>query len=658
MKSTLGKQSGSLLIEALVALVVVTVGTFGVLKLNSVMLSGTGLSKTRAEALQLAQTRLENIRNFPQGTGCPAAGVSTENNTVSGVNAIYKVGTTINSVATERVDIAIYVAWQSGVSDPRTADVDKLIVLKSVVNCMDTGTSGYIGGTASSNTAGNVKTPTGAARVGGRNYGPSNTNGTVNVIPGSTTNDGTKTYLAADNVMELIDATTGKVLLSVDDGSAFSTISGRVYIDNAVSSADPFGASVTDVNDDNIFVLSSDASYCARVAVSPLPVIPTGSTGNNIKLKYFDYNCYVSKGWWGNIGILRLDAAQNQEKVCVGDVAVLSSETSLWSRKTQPSVNRGYRSYREVGLVDGVMTYETIGVGLDTTTGESYTAVQIPSAANAASEHHDFLMTAYTGQGSCQTKWEVVTGQSTGNQGKFYCMSGQCPGVTQTTSSPSTVVHGTITQGPGAVITLPTDVDCTTSTFTGGNGTYTYQCVLNWSGFAGSAWHGSINFGATGTNTLCPSENTAGVLPTGNNVAFTVNGRSASPNPNSLTFTDVPVSVTDVTINFTAAAEFCSNLGMPAIAWGTGLNKGNLEWATIPNASGYKAATCTSTSGSCTPSGSTYVASPYTPTTPTAGNTTCTTITSTDSTDTYADTVSAVKCVTAPAGNGNNLNYN
>ena len=34
----------------LVALVVVSVGTFGVMKLNTVLLSGTGLSKTRAEA--------------------------------------------------------------------------------------------------------------------------------------------------------------------------------------------------------------------------------------------------------------------------------------------------------------------------------------------------------------------------------------------------------------------------------------------------------------------------------------------------------------------------------------------------------------------------------------------------------------------------------
>ena len=48
MKSISFKQAGSMLIEALVALVVVGVGTLGVVKLNSVMLSGTGLSKTRA----------------------------------------------------------------------------------------------------------------------------------------------------------------------------------------------------------------------------------------------------------------------------------------------------------------------------------------------------------------------------------------------------------------------------------------------------------------------------------------------------------------------------------------------------------------------------------------------------------------------------------
>ena len=60
---------GFALLDALIAVIVVGIGLFGVAKLNSVMLASTGIAKTRAEATQLAEGKLEEIR-AQQPPGC------------------------------------------------------------------------------------------------------------------------------------------------------------------------------------------------------------------------------------------------------------------------------------------------------------------------------------------------------------------------------------------------------------------------------------------------------------------------------------------------------------------------------------------------------------------------------------------------------------
>ena len=611
MKSNVLTQSGSVLIEALVALVIVAVGTFGVVKLNTVMLSGTGLSKTRAEALQIALKRMEDVRDYALSGGCPGVGDTTEANPVAGVNASYVVGKSVTSSATGQINVNVCVGWD-GSGTPCTAAADKRIILKSVVSCVGVGTSGIITGSATEGNSSKVKTPTGAAHVGGNDYGSNKPAGrTLNYLGGgsSGTADGTSINLNAAGAYELIDESTGKVLLTINDGSAFSTIAGRVYI-QADNSGNPIvapgGADPTTINDDNVFVLSSDASYCARIIPSTLAVVPTGASGSAIKYRYFEYRCYVSKGWWGNIGIARLDNPNVNNRVCVGDPAVSTTETLIWSRKTALTVSRGYRAYRELGVGTGV--YDTIGIGVSTTDGVTYTPTSIPSSTNAATEHHDFLITVINGNGTCQSSGNMILSSPspfTGNEGHFYCMSGQCPGLIQTVTTPSTLIHGTITKGTGAALTGLSDTDCSSSTLTDNGASYSYSCQLNWAGFAGSYWQGAINFQASGTNTLCSSGNTAVVVPSGNNVAFTVNDRSASPNPNSISFTDVPLAVTDVTINFNAAATSCGTLGQPAPWWPSGNSNNPLSWTAISGASSYTVQTCTvqtSTSTTCVPS--------------------------------------------------------
>jgi hypothetical protein len=635
MKTSMFKQTGSMLIEALVALVVVGVGTFGVVKLNTVMLKGTGESKTRAEALQLAQMRIEDVRNFSVVTGCPAAEETTEADAVTGVNATYKIGRTIGNVIPGRasVDVDVYVGWD-GESDPRESATDKQIVLSTVVACLDVGTSGRVGGNASALNGNTLKTPTGSAKVGGR---PNPTcTGSCTSVNNNTNGkpDNTKVYTTG-KLVELVDMTTNKVLLTVEDGSEFSTISGRVYIetDNSGDSiVDPDGSTANDgseaaIADDLVFLLSSDASYCARVFPTDAESkIPSTGSGGTIKYRYFDYNCYVSKGWWGNIGIVRLDNPNDNNRVCVGDLAVPSSETSIWSKKPQLSISRGYRAYRKTnpGGSDAVQTnFETTGIGFSLlnngTVSTEYEAVHLGTSTDSV--NHDFLITVINGQGTCESsgKMKLLPGdtnasnQFTSNLGKFYCMSGQCPALTETTTIQTTVVSGTISVSSGAVLTGIDPADCqVTPSFGPGTAanTYTYSCTKIWTGFAGSAWQGGVTFTTptsptTGSaSTICSNSNgsVATVSPSGSTVASTVNDKLASPNPNSLSFSDVPLGVTSITIDFDAKATSCEKLGQPQTSWKNGSQPYDLTWTAITGATGYKVSTCTSSSEiACTP---------------------------------------------------------
>ncbi|MCM2296661.1 hypothetical protein [Rhodoferax sp.] len=680
MKPSLLKQTGSILIEALVALVVVSVGTFGVMKLNTVLLSGTGLSKTRAEALQIAQNRMETIRNFSVEAGCPAADTgSTETDAVTGVNAVYKVGRTISGVLAERVNVEIYVGWD-GVADPHNSAADKRIVLSSVVACVGMGTSGMVGGTANAQNAGKLKAPTGAARVGGRTD-PTCPSGSCVTTINNTNNipDNTKVYKTG-NLVELVDTVTNKVLLTVEDGTDFSTISGRVYIE-ANNSGDPIvdpDGTTSSTLDDNVFVLSSDASYCARIFPTDAnSIIPAGATGNAIKYRYFDYNCYVGAGWWGNVGIARLDNPNTNNRICLGDPASsLNNETSIWSRKDQLSISRSYRGYKKIdpsGSNTNSINFETKGIGYKPANQADGAEWVYVAEHIGVSDQHDFLVTIISGNQTCEGsgKMALVADQFTGNQGRFFCMSGQCPDLIATPSTPTTIIHGTITKESGVVLTAPVsgaDNSCSSVTWTeaGDGGSYSYSCTLNWTGFSGSAWQGAISFGATGTNTVCASGTAATVIPDGNNVAFTVNNSSALVNPNSLTFTDVPLAVTDVTIDFNAAASACPSLGTPATSWSPNSNSSStmkpLTWSSISSATSYLINTCTLSGNAtiCTPAtsaGSVTSPTSYTPdiTAITGGvKGICVSVTASNGSNTNS-TPSSTKCVTK---SGNSYNFN
>lgn len=634
MKTIPVRQHGSILIEAIVAVLVLAVGTFGIVKLNTVLLTGGGESKTRAEALQIAQTRIEAMMTAGTLGTCQAAGTTsqtTETNAVAGVNATYRVGQTTDNATAERFDAAVFVSWD-GSSDPRNAAADKQIILRTVVACNTAGTSGQIGGDASALNSPKIKTPTGVARVGGRTN-PSCGSGCTATVAASSgmASDGLKVYKEGNRVelvQEFYDAsgtlTSAKTLLTIDDGSDFSSISGRVYVATS-NSGQPIvnvrGSDTSDPSDDRLFVLSSDAAYCARVFPAD-PAVPAGTSGSAKKYEYFEYNCYVSKGWWGNIGIVQVGTAQQSDKICVGDPNV--STSGLFSRKHALSTTRGYRGFRNNGAANSttLTDYETVGIGYaasttngTTTVSSAYAATHI--GADRTATHHDFLIATINGQATCEssgvmTRLTTDTNSSnefTSNEGQFYCMA-QCPPLTPSATVQTTVVRGTITRqtvGPDTgALTGVDPADCqTTPTWTeisGSPGSYSYSCTKQWTGFAGSSWDGGINFQSTGTNTICTNNSGSSptVTPSNLTVASTVNNRlAAGTSANSITFTDVQLGVTDIVINFDVYPASCLTLGTPQVSW----SSGTLVWTAISDATSYSIYSCSLTSSNtiCVP---------------------------------------------------------
>lgn len=689
-------ETGFVLIEALVSLIVVAVGVLGIAKLNSVLLQGTGLSKARAEAIEIAQDRVEQARNYELNTGdpdtnpCGVAGAFADSTTtVTGKNASYTVATTYPSGSgTGWRSINVCVTWDGGSCDLtlNTLPQSNRVVLRSVLTCDGMGTSAQVGKNGASGVAGGfVKTPTGRAQIGGANATAGS--GSQNQIStdGINANDGTRTYTATDGTLQLLDA-NGTALLSVKkldcetSAPAFSTVTGKVIVEAKN------GAPIAAASD--LFILSSDAAYCTKLSNSSYSnyygVMPTGATGNAIKYFYTYYQCYVGAYWWGNIGVVRTDNANTNERVCVGNPNPYPTSSTIFKKTPQINTTRAYRGYRDLG--NGL--YETKGIGEQETnsTACSTGSVTVKEYVPQRLEQHHFVHLTLTGSASdsdcttpettlntyspanslgtasantASTSSGVRTVVATNNPGKYYCMSNEdgvtCPDLVANPTPPTTLLHGTITNTTGLANAL-TGIDdtssinsCTSQSLTAnGSSSYTYSCQINWTGFTASSWTGAIPFVASGTATLCSNNSTPTVVPSGQSVTVSVNPSNATTNPNSINFGQIPTSVTDITLNFDVKASVgaCTTLAQPFPTWSSTGNGSNtvytLSWPAITGATGYRVRTC-SGSLTCTPSGSgTQTGTTYTA--PSTGDyQMCFDVTATDGTN--FGTTSSIKCL-------------
>lgn len=639
MNNSSHQSNGFILIEALVALVIVAVGAIGIAKLNAILLQGTSASKARAEAIQIAQDHIESARNFILSKGCSDPSLANNNSSFTGINAAFSIITSYPESGANWKAVDVCVTWDGGVCNA----VGNRVVLRSVLACEGIGTSAQVGQDgAASMMSGFIRTPTGRGQVGGRQY-TNSIPGTDNKITldGINQNDGTKTHYTSDGNLELIDSATGKVLLTVNRRScetkapAFSTISGKLFVE--AKNGTPIASN------ENLYVLSSDASYCSKLPYNNNWVLPSGATGNSIKYFYTYYQCYLGAEWWGNIGLVRVDNANTNNRVCVGHPGT-SNNGTLFSRHPQLSTTRAYRGYRT--LAQG--KYETVGIGETNTVNSDCPNPNGQPTYQYKPQHltnHHFVHTVITGQASnssCEAELAALNNYSPTNSlgagnspptvtetadskivaaninpGRFYCISNNdgitCQNLGSPPPAPSTLLTGTITAHNGITINSidANNSACTTSLIESpAAGKYTYSCQIDWSGFTAPSWNGSIAFGVSASGSLCPNNPEVNVTPNGEYVAFSIRGKNAVNDqannsiPNSIYFSDIPSNVTGISINFDAKVD-CGSLGQVDLQWTGNTTPKLLSWNPIANAQNYVVERCTNSNSnsiqSCVP---------------------------------------------------------
>ena len=389
-------QQGFTLIEAMVAFAVLAFGLLAIASFQAKLVSGSGYSKARAEAVAIAQQKLDEIRSYVNESELVAnlEGSTTVTITdafpvdiadgtypavadsIDGTNAQFARQWNV-ALAGDIADVAVTVSWV----DPSQGA--QSVVLNTSVTWRNP--RGMADMTALDEPL--VPSATGRAYLGDGYIDP------ADIPAGDDNGDGTSDGdFDSDGDLELVDNASGDVVLTLRDAcnvetgvcTDFVRVKGYITIDNAAS-----GMSLS-----SIYVLASDAAFCARDLVTN-----TGITTPNGSYDYYFYTCYLGGGWHGNIGLL-MSGANSNDAVCLGDpYADLTSGDEKWKRY-ELAKRRVYRG----------MLHKIDGSGNEITDGNGDTlfysqgiadATLLPDPAWPAREfYHSFVVTRITGAGT------------------------------------------------------------------------------------------------------------------------------------------------------------------------------------------------------------------------------------------------------------------
>ncbi|MDP2139483.1 MAG: hypothetical protein Q8L20_01610 [Gammaproteobacteria bacterium] len=306
------KNKGFGIIEILITLGVLSVGILGVATLQSVITKQSQDNRATVEALAIAQSRIEEMRNYTNSASTvaefntlyPNTNGFTNSATISGVSTVYTRTESI-STAGQIKNLIVSVTWRD--SD----DVAQNIRLNTELSFISPRS---VGDTALEATPSLVDAPTGRARLG------------EGQLPAGadTISNGDGTSLYHDGGTELMLVFGDQIVLTLaeacqtEDGSCidFVRIKGRIYIDTA---------SQGNLDPSDVYIVASDAAFCARYyVVNGTTHNVTSQTSSTISTasgnyEYFDYTCYIGGGWHGNVGIILAGGLRQSDKVCVGD---------------------------------------------------------------------------------------------------------------------------------------------------------------------------------------------------------------------------------------------------------------------------------------------------------------------------------------------------
>jgi hypothetical protein len=288
----------------MVSMAVIAFGILGIIYLQGELASQSSENKARAEAAAYAEARIEDIRNYSDENitsydemivdHLPSFEETEE--PYNGINATFTRETQI----TDDTNIRVIVTWEDRSGNSRNVELNTSIEWfdpKSPTYSLEnTSTAAY-------------EPPTGIALLGegkisqlGDELDPP-----LKLVQNQDDNIG---YYEFDGSLYLADG--DDIVLTLDnicnEGSFDNceanvvTINGRVYIDN-----NTIGPSIVD----SIAVKSSDVTYCTK--------FNPGETSPKKNYTTFDYRCYASYGWYGNIGIVFRNGFDKKTRICQGD---------------------------------------------------------------------------------------------------------------------------------------------------------------------------------------------------------------------------------------------------------------------------------------------------------------------------------------------------
>lgn len=347
-----GSQRGFTLTEALVAFAITAIGLLAIVSFQAGLFTQSANSKARAEALSLAQQKLEEFKHYTLADqdnfidenldGIMDADGNYVGNVITGQNAEFTRAWNI-ATAGENKQIDVTVSWTDSSNQPQSvllsAELPWISPRAGVDLSIDPEDP-------------SIKAPTGRARLGEGNLADYPAG---ELSPkGSPSLDGLSTYQHKDNLL-LVDS-SNNILLTLLDACAttegtctnFVRISGTVYLDRA----NPDLPKSLELED--IFVIASDAAYCERWV--PDGTLSSPAETESGDYEYYNYTCYLGGGWHGNIGFVTSAGIKQTNKVCQGDPVALNA----WEQPVI-ALRRSYRGMLAQD-VSGQVLYTSHGI--------------------------------------------------------------------------------------------------------------------------------------------------------------------------------------------------------------------------------------------------------------------------------------------------------
>lgn len=269
MKHSPHHLAGLALIDALVALLILSVGMFSISRFQNYVVRNSTEIKSHVEAQHLAREQLETFRQIATSgdfsTLIDTEGLWSAPQEIVGNRAVYQRQHQITDTDWGAKMVAVRVRWSDVEERAQQLEVN------GILSDRDLSVSGWLAEGAG-NQRGVVNPSGGVAELRDHIY-ETMPEGVIDNL------DGTY-YYQRDGLVEVLDA-SGKVKVVIN--TIPLTISGHIYYEGNIG---------------NIIVFNSNYGHCVFFPESPI-AFSSKKTYNSGR-----YTCYIAAGWYGSVGVV------------------------------------------------------------------------------------------------------------------------------------------------------------------------------------------------------------------------------------------------------------------------------------------------------------------------------------------------------------------